>query len=167
MTSAFELVVEGEMRIVTSPLRALAAILVWLSFVGMASPAPAQGPTPTPTGPSAILPLGPPARITVHPRPHLHNTRASSSLVRFGLCKGVLERSKPLRPLRLCPQYSVSRQQRLRFEETRFDSVIIDLEGRAFGAGGPFGRWPDWQPSLPPVRTSCRSLALGRSGSQR
>jgi hypothetical protein len=60
------------MRIVTSPLRALAAILVWLSFVGMASLAHAQGPTPTPTGPSAMLPLGPPARITVHPRPRLH-----------------------------------------------------------------------------------------------
>jgi hypothetical protein len=49
------------------------AILVWLSFVGMASPALAQGPLPIPSGPSAILPLpGPPARITVHPRPHLH-----------------------------------------------------------------------------------------------
>jgi hypothetical protein len=60
------------MRIVTSLLLALAAVLVWLSFVGMASPAHAQGPTPAPTGPSAMLPLAPPARITVHPRPRLH-----------------------------------------------------------------------------------------------
>jgi hypothetical protein len=58
------------MRIVA--LLALVAVLVWLSFVGMASPAHAQGPTPTPSGPSPLLPLGPPARITVHPRPHLH-----------------------------------------------------------------------------------------------
>ena len=60
------------MRIVAPLLLALAAVLVWLSFVGMASPAHAQGPTLTPTGPSAILPLGPPASITVHPRPRLH-----------------------------------------------------------------------------------------------
>jgi hypothetical protein len=59
------------MRIVTSILLALAAVLVWLSFVGMASPAHAQRPTPIPTGPSAMLSLGPPARITVHPRPRL------------------------------------------------------------------------------------------------
>ena len=38
------------MRIVA--LLALVAVLVWLSFVGMASPAHAQGPTPTPSGPS-------------------------------------------------------------------------------------------------------------------
>ena len=49
------------MRIVA--LFALVAVLVWLSFVGMASPAHAQGPTPTPSGPSPLLPLGPPARI--------------------------------------------------------------------------------------------------------
>jgi len=61
------------MRIVTSLLLALVAVLVWLSFVGMASPAIAQGgPLPIPSGPSPILPLGPPARITVHPRPHPH-----------------------------------------------------------------------------------------------
>jgi hypothetical protein len=58
------------MRIVAPLLLALAAVLVWLSFVGMPSPAHAQGPTPT--GPSAMLPLGPPARITVHPRPRPH-----------------------------------------------------------------------------------------------
>jgi hypothetical protein len=64
---------EGDMRIVTSLLLALVAVLVWLSFVGMASPAFAQGgPLPVPSGPSALLPLGPPARITVHPRPHLY-----------------------------------------------------------------------------------------------
>src|SRR6185295_19008176 len=48
------------------------AVVVWLSFVGMASPSFAQGPLPTPSGPSALLPLGPPARITVHPRPRLY-----------------------------------------------------------------------------------------------
>jgi hypothetical protein len=39
-------------------------ILVWLSFVRMASSALAQGPLPIPSGPSAVLPLGLPARIT-------------------------------------------------------------------------------------------------------
>ena len=61
------------MRIVTSFLLALVAVLVWLSFVEVASPAIAQGgPLPVPSGPSALLPLGPPAHITVHPRPHLY-----------------------------------------------------------------------------------------------
>jgi hypothetical protein len=60
------------MRIVAPLLLAFVAVLVWLSLVGMASSAHAQGPTPTPTGPSAVLPLGPPASITVHPRPRLH-----------------------------------------------------------------------------------------------
>jgi hypothetical protein len=57
------------MRIAAPLLLAFVAVLVWLSLVGMASSAHAQGPTPTPTGPSAVLPLGPPASITVHPRP--------------------------------------------------------------------------------------------------
>jgi hypothetical protein len=60
------------MRSVAPLLLGLVAVLVWLSLVGMASPVRAQGPTPTPTGPSALLPLGPPASITVHARPHLH-----------------------------------------------------------------------------------------------
>jgi hypothetical protein len=43
------------MRIVTSLLLALVAVLVWLSFVGMASPAIAQGgPLPIPSG-AAVL----------------------------------------------------------------------------------------------------------------
>jgi hypothetical protein len=65
------------MRIVTSFLLALVAVLVWLSFVGMASPALAQGPLPIPSGPSPVLLPGPPARLTVHPRPRLnrHCTR--------------------------------------------------------------------------------------------
>jgi hypothetical protein len=42
------------------------AVLVWLSFVWMASPALAQGPLPTPGGPSALLPLGP---ASAHHRP--------------------------------------------------------------------------------------------------
>jgi hypothetical protein len=65
------------MRIVA--LLALVAVLVWLSFVGMASPAHAQGPTPTPSGPSPLLPLGPPARITVHPRPRLLSPTSAES----------------------------------------------------------------------------------------
>jgi hypothetical protein len=53
-------------------------VLVWLAFVGMASPVLAQGPLPIPSGPSPVLaPPGPPARLTVHPRPRLnrHCTR--------------------------------------------------------------------------------------------
>ena len=42
-------------------------------------------------------------------------------LARFCLCNGVLEPSQPFRPLCLCPKNSVSRQRRLRFEETRFE----------------------------------------------
>ena len=42
-------------------------------------------------------------------------------LARFCLCNGVLASSQPFRPLCLCPQNSVSRQRRLRFEETRFE----------------------------------------------
>ena len=70
------------MRVVAL-LLALVAVLVWLSFVGMASPAFAQGPTPTPSGPSPLLPLGPPARITVHPRPHLHSHCIRWYVVRY------------------------------------------------------------------------------------
>ena len=44
-------------------------------------------------------------------------------LARFCLCNGVLEPAKPFRALCLCIQKSVSRQRRLRFEETRFDTV--------------------------------------------
>jgi hypothetical protein len=51
------------------------AVLVWLSFVGMASPVLAQGPLPIPSGPSPVLLPGPPARLTVHPRPRRHCTR--------------------------------------------------------------------------------------------
>ena len=39
-------------------------------------------------------------------------------LARFCLCNGVFEPSQPIRPLCLCPQNSVSRQRRLRFEES-------------------------------------------------
>jgi hypothetical protein len=60
------------MRTVAPRLLPSLPFLVWLSFAGMASPAHAQGPTPTSTGPSAMLPLGPPTRIIVHPRPRLH-----------------------------------------------------------------------------------------------
>jgi hypothetical protein len=45
------------------------AALAWILVV--ASPALAQGPLPIPSGPSAILPLGPPS-ITVHPRPRIY-----------------------------------------------------------------------------------------------
>jgi len=59
------------MRIVPLLLLALVAVVVWLSFAGVACPALAQGPLPIPSGPSPTLPPpGPPARITVHPRPH-------------------------------------------------------------------------------------------------
>jgi hypothetical protein len=54
------------------------AVLVWLSFVEMASPALAQSPLPIPSGPSPVLlPPGPPTRLTVHPRPRFnrHCTR--------------------------------------------------------------------------------------------
>jgi hypothetical protein len=46
------------------------------------------------------------------------NAELAGCLARFCLCNGVLEPSKPFRPLCLWPQYSVSRQRRLRFEET-------------------------------------------------
>src|SRR5438128_564955 len=52
-------------------------------------------------------------------------------LARFCLCNGVLEPSQPFRPLCLCPKNSVSRQRRLRFDETLFECVIIEQEGRA------------------------------------
>ena len=42
-------------------------------------------------------------------------------LARFCLCNGVFEPLQPFRSLCLCPQNSVSRQRRLRFEETRFE----------------------------------------------
>ena len=42
-------------------------------------------------------------------------------LARFCLCNGVFEPSQPFRPLCLCPQNSISRQRRLRFEETQFE----------------------------------------------
>ena len=51
------------------------AALAWMLVLVLvlASPALAQGPLPVPSGPSAILPPpGPPARITVHLRPRLH-----------------------------------------------------------------------------------------------
>jgi hypothetical protein len=51
------------MRIVTSLLLALVAALVWLSFVGMASPALPQGPLPIPSGPPPILPPPGPLKI--------------------------------------------------------------------------------------------------------
>jgi hypothetical protein len=63
---------------VDSKSRNAIAVLVGLSFVGMASPELAQGPLPIPSGPSPVLaPPGPPARLTVHPRPRLnrHCTR--------------------------------------------------------------------------------------------
>jgi hypothetical protein len=52
-------------------------------------------------------------------------------LARFCPCNGVFEPSQPLRPLCLCPKNSVSRQRRLRFDETRFECVIIEQGGRA------------------------------------
>jgi hypothetical protein len=51
------------------------AALAWMLVLVLvlASPALAQGPLPVPSGPSAILPPpGPPARITVHPRPRIY-----------------------------------------------------------------------------------------------
>jgi hypothetical protein len=49
------------------------AVLAWLLFVGMASPALAQSPLAIPSnlGPAPLLRSVPP-RVTVHPRPRLY-----------------------------------------------------------------------------------------------
>ena len=74
-------------------------------------------------GPSSILVLTEISRFSASSP----NWRAG--LARFCLCNSVLEPSRPFRALCLCPENSVSRQQRLWFEETRFDCVIIELPG--------------------------------------
>jgi hypothetical protein len=48
-----------------------------------------------------------------------------SCLARFCLCTGVLESPRPFRPLCLCPENSVSRQRRLRFEETGSNAMSV------------------------------------------
>jgi hypothetical protein len=52
-----------------------------------------------------------------------------------------LEPSDPFQGLRLCPQNSVSRKQRLWFEETQFENVrLLSRKAKHLVLAGPFGR---------------------------
>ncbi len=58
----------------------------------------------------------------------------------LSLRKGVLGPSKAFRPLCLCPENSVSWQQRPWFEETRFERLIIELNAEHLELVGQFRR---------------------------
>jgi hypothetical protein len=74
------------------------AVLVWLSFVGMATTVLAQGPLPIPSGPSPVLLPGPPARLTVHPRPRqtLHEVVRRAVLRRPKVSPGAFSGRMPV-----------------------------------------------------------------------
>ena len=66
----------------------------------------------------------------------------------------------------LCRQNSVSRQQRLWFEETRSDCVIIEQEVRAIDAGGTILPASRLGESLPCMGEPTSIAALTRSGAR-
>jgi hypothetical protein len=80
--------------------------------------------------------------------------------VRLCLCNGVLEPSKPFRPLCLCLENSVSRQQRLWFEETRFECVeLLSWKAEHAVLAGPFHRQVGEACNPHAVRESTRALS--------